>query len=44
MPAYPRFPVTKGLTGVAVAAQHTIVSDDVSRDPRYLTAFETTGS
>jgi hypothetical protein len=36
--------VTKGLTGVAVAAPYTIVTNDVSRDPRYLTAFETTGS
>lgn len=44
IPAHPRFPLTKGLTGVAVAAQHTIVSNDVSSDPRYLTAFDTTGS
>ena len=38
-PAYPRFPVTKGLSGAAVAARRAVVVNDVTADPRYLTAF-----
>jgi L-methionine (R)-S-oxide reductase len=41
-PAYPRFPVTKGLTGSAVREKRTVVVGDVRADPRYLTAFGTT--
>jgi GAF domain-containing protein len=41
-PAYPRFPVTKGLTGAAVATQEPVVVQDVTTDPRYLTAFGST--
>ena len=36
-PAYPRFPVTQGLSGAAVAAKCTVLVNDVSGDPRYLT-------
>jgi L-methionine (R)-S-oxide reductase len=43
-PAYPRFPVTQGLSGVAVASGETVVVGDVSKDPRYLTAFGSTRS
>jgi putative methionine-R-sulfoxide reductase with GAF domain len=41
-PAYPRFPRTQGLTATAVATGHTVIADDVTADPRYLTAFGTT--
>lgn len=41
-PAYPRFPVTKGLSGAAVATQAPVVVQDVTTDPRYLTAFGST--
>jgi L-methionine (R)-S-oxide reductase len=43
-PAYPRFPVTEGLSGAAVASGETVVVGDVSEDPRYLTAFGGTRS
>ena len=43
-PAHPRFPVTQGLSGAAVASRETVVADDVSKDPRYLTAFGSTRS
>lgn len=43
-PTYPRFPVARGLTGAAVSTRETVVSNDVARDPRYLTALESTGS
>jgi L-methionine (R)-S-oxide reductase len=38
-PAYPRFAVTKGLSGTAVATQEPVVVQDVTTDDRYLTAF-----
>jgi putative methionine-R-sulfoxide reductase with GAF domain len=41
-PAYPRFPVSQGLSGAAVATGQPVVVQDVSRDPRYLTAFGST--
>jgi L-methionine (R)-S-oxide reductase len=41
-PAHPRFPVTQGLSGAAVAARRAVVVNDVTADPRYLTAFATT--
>lgn len=41
-PAYPRFPVTKGLSGAAVASRQPVVVQDVTTDPRYLTAFSST--
>lgn len=43
-PANPRFPLDRGLTGAALASGHSIVSNDVTRDPRYLTALDSTGS
>jgi GAF domain-containing protein len=42
VPAYPRFPVTQGLSGAAVAARRAVVVNDVTTDPRYLTAFAST--
>jgi L-methionine (R)-S-oxide reductase len=44
VPAHPRFPVTQGLSGAAVAAGETVVVGEVSKDPRYLTAFGSTRS
>src|SRR5258708_35562015 len=41
-PAYPEFPVTKGLTGAAIQARKTVMVGDVRKDPRYLTAFGNT--
>lgn len=41
-PAYPQFPVTKGLTSTAIREQQTVVVGDVASDPRYLTAFGST--
>ena len=38
-PTYPRFPVTNGLSGAAVAARRAVVVNDVTADPRYLTAL-----
>jgi L-methionine (R)-S-oxide reductase len=43
-PAYPRFARTKGLTAAAIATGQPIVVDDVTTDPRYLTAFGSTRS
>lgn len=43
-PVHPHFPITQGLSGEAIRARSTIVCNDVSRDARYLTAFESTGS
>jgi len=41
-PAHPRFPVTQGLSGAAVAGRRAVVVNDVTTDPRYLTAFAST--
>jgi L-methionine (R)-S-oxide reductase len=41
-PEYPTFPVTKGLTGAAIAHKKAVVVGDVRNDPRYLTAFGNT--
>jgi L-methionine (R)-S-oxide reductase len=41
-PAYPSFPVTQGLSGAAVATRRAVVVNDVTADPRYLTAFAST--
>jgi GAF domain-containing protein len=43
-PVYPRFPITSGLSGAAVASGETVVVGDVTEDPRYLTAFGSTRS
>lgn len=41
-PAYPSFPVTKGLTGSAIESKKAVIVGDVRHDPRYLTAFDGT--
>jgi L-methionine (R)-S-oxide reductase len=43
-PAHLRFSTERGLTGAAISARGTVVSNDVARDPRYLTALASTGS
>lgn len=43
-PAHPRFPVSQGLSGHAVATRSIVVSNDVARDTRYLMAFGSTQS
>lgn len=43
-PAYIRFPIDQGLSGEAVRTRETVVCNDVASDPRYLTAFGSTGS
>ena len=43
-PAYPRFGITQGLSGEAVRTRHTVISNDVANDSRYLTAFANTES
>jgi L-methionine (R)-S-oxide reductase len=41
-PEYPKFPITKGLTGAAIQAKKAVIVGDVRNDPRYLTAFGST--
>ena len=41
-PAHPRFPVARGLSGAAIASGRAVVVNDVTADPRYLTAFAST--
>jgi len=41
-PQYPKFPVTKGLTGAAIQQKRAVIVGDVRNDPRYLTAFGST--
>ncbi len=43
-PSYPVFPLTKGLTGSAIAFGKTVNVGDVASDPRYLTALGSTRS
>ncbi len=43
-PAYPVFPIQKGLTGQAIRERGTVLSNDVQSDPHYLTAFSSTQS
>lgn len=43
-PAFPSFPRDRGLSGAAIAARDVVVSNDVARDPRYLTNLDSTGS
>ena len=43
-PAFVRFPISAGLTGEAIRSRNTVVANDVSKDPRYLTSFATTRS
>jgi L-methionine (R)-S-oxide reductase len=41
-PAYPSFPITKGLTSRAIAERRTVNVGDVSSDSGYLTALHST--
>jgi GAF domain-containing protein len=43
-PACVHFSVENGLSGDAVRTRLTVVSNDVANDPRYIQAFESTGS
>ncbi|HEX7158177.1 MAG TPA: GAF domain-containing protein [Edaphobacter sp.] len=43
-PAYPTFPITKGLTSRAIATKATVNAGDVASDLSYLTALESTRS
>ena len=43
-PAYPTFPIAKGLTGSAIKEKKTVVVGDVTKDSHYLTAFGSTKS
>lgn len=43
-PAFPTFPVSKGISGAAVAEKKPVIVQDVSKDERYLTTFGTTRS
>jgi GAF domain-containing protein len=44
VPVHPVFPVTKGLTGVAIAERRPVNVGNVREDERYLTALSTTQS
>ena len=43
-PAFPRFPIDRGLNGAAVRSARPVVVQDVSADPRYLTTFGSTAA
>ena len=43
-PAYPRFPIGKGLTGAVIQERKLVNVGDVVSDPRYLTALGSTRS
>src|SRR5262249_15602429 len=43
-PAFPTFPVSKGITGAAVAEKKPVIVQDVSKDERYLTTSGATRS
>lgn len=43
-PFFPRFPVAQGLNGAAVLSRAPVNVPDVTKDPRYLTAFGSTRS
>ena len=43
-PAHPHFPAEQGLTGAAITARQTVISNDVASDRRYLMALASTGS
>ncbi len=40
-PEYPKFPVSKGLTGAAIQQKRAVIVGDVRNDPRYLTTLST---
>jgi L-methionine (R)-S-oxide reductase len=41
-PAFPTFPIDRGLNGAAVAQRKPVIVQDVRTDPRYLTTFGAT--
>jgi len=41
-PEFPKFPVSKGLTGAAIGEKKPVIVGDVRNDIRYLTAFGST--
>jgi len=43
-PAFPAFPITKGLTARAIATKATVNVGDVAKDADYLTALDSTRS
>jgi GAF domain-containing protein len=43
-PAYPSFPRAQGLNGAAVSSRASVIANDISLDPRYLTTFARTGA
>jgi L-methionine (R)-S-oxide reductase len=43
-PAFPRFPLTRGLCGAAVASKSIVNVGNVQADPRWLTTFGSTRS
>jgi L-methionine (R)-S-oxide reductase len=43
-PAYPNFPIERGLTGAAIESRASVVANDVAHDARYLTNQDSTGS
>jgi putative methionine-R-sulfoxide reductase with GAF domain len=43
-PAFPRFPVSRGLCGAAVATKSMVNVGNVQEDPRWLTTFGSTRS
>jgi GAF domain-containing protein len=43
-PAFPTFPITKGLTSRAIATKKTVNVGDVSSETSYLTALDSTRS
>ena len=43
-PTIPRFPRTQGLCGRAAASRAVVTVDDVTKDPDYLTTFDSTRS
>ena len=43
-PVFVSFSAEEGLSGEAVRTRCTVVSNDVAHDPRYLTAFASTGA
>jgi putative methionine-R-sulfoxide reductase with GAF domain len=43
-PAYPVFRSDRGLTGAALRMSETVLSNDVARDPRYLTNQSSSGA
>jgi putative methionine-R-sulfoxide reductase with GAF domain len=43
-PAYPSFPLGRGLTSTAIRLRETVVSNDVASDPGYLPNQDSTGS